>query len=296
MRAMLSLAPGGPETLRLGELPDPTPGPRRGGRRGARLRHQLFRLPHHSGQAPHPPASPLSAGGRSRGNCRSRSARASRATCVGQRVVVGCLPYGGMAEKLLVRADYLNPMPEGMSFEVAAGYSLVYGTSYYGLKDCARMQPGETLLVLGAAGGVGLAAVELGKAMGARVIAAASTRRETPRRLGSWRRRGGSSIPAESFDAAGRKQLADLFKSACGPQGADVVFDPVGGDYSEAAVRCLQTRRSQPDRRIPRGRSKIAAQSGPVEGLPCHRGLLGPMGLAGAGELPSQHGGTRRVL
>ena len=182
---------------------------------------------------------------------------------VGQRVVVGCLPYGGMAEKLLVRADYLNPIPEGMSFDVAAGYSLVYGTSYYALKDCARMQPGETLFVLGAAGGVGLAAVELGKAIGVRVIATAST----PEKLRVTLDHGADEAvvyPRGPFDAAGRKQLADLFKSACRPQGADVVFDPVGGDYSEAAVRCLR----------PNGRSLIVGFPAGVPSLPLNLVLL----------------------
>jgi NADPH2:quinone reductase len=182
---------------------------------------------------------------------------------VGQRVVVGCLPYGGMAEKLLVRADYLSPIPDGMTFEVAAGYSLVYGTSYYALKDCARMKRGETLLVLGAAGGVGLAAVELGKAMGARVIAAAST--EEKLRVAMDRGADeGVVYPRGDFDSEGRRRLAELLKSACAPHGADVVFDPVGGDYSEAAVRCLR----------PDGRSLIVGFPAGIPRLPLNLVLL----------------------
>ena len=262
MRAVLSLAPGGPETLRLGELPDPTPGP---GEAVVEVRacginyfdYLIIQDKHHTR-----PPRPYPPGGEVAGIVESVGAGVA-SDIVGQRVVVGCLPYGGMAEKLLVRADYLNPIPEGMSFEVAAGYSLVYGTSYYGLKDCARMQPGETLLVLGAAGGVGLAAVELGKAMGARVIATAST----PEKLRVALDHGADDAvvyPRGPFDAAGRKQLANLFKSASGPQGADVVFDPVGGDYSEAAVRCLR----------PNGRSLIVGFPAGVPSLPLNLVLL----------------------
>ncbi|MFM8355408.1 MAG: alcohol dehydrogenase catalytic domain-containing protein, partial [Gammaproteobacteria bacterium] len=90
--------------------------------------------------------------------------------------VFGGIGFGGFAEQVVARERALRPMPDGMSFQEASGISTTYGTSYYALKQRAALQPGETLLVLGAAGGVGLAAVELGKAMGARVIAAASTR------------------------------------------------------------------------------------------------------------------------
>lgn len=182
---------------------------------------------------------------------------------IGQRVVVGCLPYGGMAAKLRVRAEYLNPVPEGMSFEIAAGYSLVYGTSYYGLKDCACIRPNETLLVLGAAGGVGLAAIELGKALGARVIAAAST--EEKLRLAKERGADkGVLYPRGPFDAGARKHLANLFKSVCAPGGANVIFDPVGGDYSEAAVRSLK----------PDGRSLIVGFPAGIPKLPLNLVLL----------------------
>jgi NADPH2:quinone reductase len=115
---------------------------------------------------------------------------------------------------------------------------LTYGTSIHALKDRAKLQAGETLLVLGAAGGVGLSAVELGKAMGARVIAAASSEEKVAlaKKHGAER---GIVYPPGPFDKAGAKALTDLFKQACGETGADVVYDPVGGDYSEAALRAI---------------------------------------------------------
>jgi NADPH2:quinone reductase len=115
---------------------------------------------------------------------------------------------------------------------------LTYGTSIHALKDRARLKAGETLLVLGAAGGVGLSAVELGKAMGARVIAAASSQAKVDlaRKHGAD---AGVVYPPGPFDKASARALADLFKSACGESGADVIFDPVGGDYAEAALRSI---------------------------------------------------------
>jgi NADPH2:quinone reductase len=121
----------------------------------------------------------------------------------------------------------------------AAALILTYGTSIYALKDRANLLKGETLLVLGAAGGVGLSAVELGKAMGARVIAAASS----PEKVALAMKHGahdGVVYPAGPFDKAGNKALADLFKKACGEKGANVIYDPVGGDYS-GGPRCGQS-------------------------------------------------------
>ena len=150
-----------------------------------------------------------------------------------------------------------------MSFEVAAGYALTYGTAYYGLKNCARMQPGETLLVLGAAGGVGLATVELGKAMGARVIAAVSSaeKLEVARRHGAD---DGIVYPRGPFNKEEARDLAQLFKTACGPGGANVVSDPVGGEYSEAAIRAL----------APDGRSLIIGFPAGIPKLPLNLVLL----------------------
>src|SRR3990172_3353045 len=145
---------------------------------------------------------------------------------------------GGMAEKLVLEADRCIAMPDAMPFDEASALVLTYGTTIYALKDRGQLKRGETLLVLGAAGGVGISAVELGKAYGARVIAAVSS----PEKLAFAKKHGaddGVVYPPGPFDKAGAKALSDLFKGACGEKGADVIYDPVGGDYSEDALRAI---------------------------------------------------------
>jgi NADPH2:quinone reductase len=125
-----------------------------------------------------------------------------------------------------------------MPFDEAAALLLTYGTSQHALQDRAQLRSGETLLVLGAAGGVGLAAVELGKAMGARVVAAAST----AEKLALARDHGadeGVLYPTGALDKTAARALTDRFKAACGATGAQVIYDPVGGDYTEAALRAI---------------------------------------------------------
>ena len=152
--------------------------------------------------------------------------------------VIAVPGWGGLVERLAVPASSLIPMPDGMSFEEAAALTMTYGTSYYALKDRAKLQPGETLLVLGAAGGVGAAAVELGKAMGARVVAAASTndKVEFALELGADN---GLIYPSGPMDKAAQKALSGELKLATGRDGADVVYDAVGGDYAEPALRAM---------------------------------------------------------
>ncbi|MDA0314730.1 MAG: NADPH:quinone oxidoreductase family protein [Bacteroidetes bacterium] len=146
---------------------------------------------------------------------------------LGQRVLALC-GWGGFAEKVAVDVDRVFPLPLGLSAEVAATTLYAYGTSYHALKDRAMLQVGETLLVLGAAGGVGLAAVELGKKMGARVIAAASTEEK----LALCRQKGAAlCINYETEDLKAR--LKDLTQG----KGIDVVYDPVGGKFTESALR-----------------------------------------------------------
>jgi NADPH2:quinone reductase len=143
-----------------------------------------------------------------------------------------------MAEKVTLPAARCTPMPDNMPFDEASALVLTYGTSIHALKDRAKLQKGETMLVLGAAGGVGLSAVELGKAFGASVIAAASSQEKVDlaRKHGAD---AGVVYPPGPFDKAGARALADLFKGACGENGADVIYDPVGGDYAEAALRSI---------------------------------------------------------
>ena len=144
----------------------------------------------------------------------------------GQRVM-GLTGYGAFAEEILVPENQLIPVPDGMNDHTAAAFSMVYGTSYHALKQRANIQPGETLLVLGASGGVGLAAVELGKAMGATVIAAASS----AEKLAVAKEAG-----ADDLINYAEEDLKDALKQRY-PKGVDVIYDPVGDKFTEAAIR-----------------------------------------------------------
>lgn len=143
--------------------------------------------------------------------------------------VMGLTGYGAFAEEVVVAESNLLPVPESMSVEEAAAFTMVYGTSYHALKQRAALREGETLLVLGASGGVGLSAVELGKIMGARVIAAASS----PEKLEVAREAGADELVNYS-----EEPLKDAVKKLA-RNGVDVVYDPVGGDFTEQALRCM---------------------------------------------------------
>ena len=156
---------------------------------------------------------------------------------LGERVVA--MPgFGGLAEKLVTPADRCIPIPDTTSLDAAAALLMTFGAALYGLKVRAAIKPGERLLVLGAAGGVGLAAVEIGKALGATVIAAASSEAKVAVALEAGADRA-LVYPRGPFDRDGRRALSGLVKDAC-PEGLDVVFDPVGGDYAEAGLRSLR--------------------------------------------------------
>ncbi|MFM7482640.1 MAG: NADPH:quinone oxidoreductase family protein [Burkholderiaceae bacterium] len=144
--------------------------------------------------------------------------------------VFGFVPQGAFAEQLAVPANALFKMNDIMDFDGAAALTLTYGTSYHALVDRAQLKSGETLLVLGAAGGVGLAAVEIGKAIGAKVIAAAST----DEKLAICRAHGADEVINYSSE-----DLRAGIKRTTGGQGPDVIYDPVGGDYTEAAFRSI---------------------------------------------------------
>jgi len=152
--------------------------------------------------------------------------------------VIALTGHGGMAEQVVTEANRCVAMPDTMPYEEAAALIFTYGTSYHALKQRAETAAGETLLVLGAAGGVGLSAVELGKAMGARVVAAASSEEK----VALAKDRGadtGMIYERGPFDKDGTRALARQFKDATGPGGADIIYDAVGGDYAEAALRCI---------------------------------------------------------
>jgi NADPH2:quinone reductase len=142
--------------------------------------------------------------------------------------VIAASTYGGFAEEMVADADRLVPIPAGMDYVPASAFILTYGTSYHALKDRAQLKPGETLLVLGASGGVGLAAVQLGKAMGARVIAAASS----DAKLAVCKAEG-----ADELINYAAEDLRARVKQITAGKGLDVVYDPVGGPYSEPALR-----------------------------------------------------------
>jgi NADPH2:quinone reductase len=142
--------------------------------------------------------------------------------------VIAQTTYGGFAEEVIAEPNQLIALPEGMDFATAATLGLAYGTSHYGLIERGQLRAGETLLVLGASGGVGLAAIEIGKILGARVIACASS----AQKLAVCRAHGAD----ETIDYAAQDMRARV-KAITGGKGVDVVYDPVGGAYSEAALR-----------------------------------------------------------
>ena len=142
--------------------------------------------------------------------------------------VIAFNTWGGFAEEMVVEADRTIPMPDAMDFVPASGFVLTYGTSYHALKDRAQLKAGETLLVLGASGGVGIAAIQLGKMMGARVIAAASTEKK----LQVCKENG-----ADELINYADQDLRARVKELTAGKGVDVVYDPVGGPFSELALR-----------------------------------------------------------
>jgi NADPH:quinone reductase-like Zn-dependent oxidoreductase len=236
MRALLSHEPGPPETLRLSELPDPTPGP---GELLVRVRACAINYPDvliiEDKYQMRPPR-PFAPGGEVAGEVIAVGDGVADWR-VGERMIA-VTGFGGLAEMVVVPAKNAFRLPAERSFEDGAALLLTYATAIHGLYDRGRLQAGQTLLVLGAAGGVGLAAVELGKAKGARVIAAVSSEAKAA----AAREAGADAAivyPRGPFDKDGQKALAEQFKAAVGPSGADVIFDPVGGDYAEPALRAI---------------------------------------------------------
>ena len=236
MRAVLSKTAGGPETLEIEDVLDPTP---KAGEVIIEVKAVGINFPDTliiEDKYQFRPERPFSPGAEVAGVVEAVG-EGVKGVFKGDRVIA--VPgWGGLVERLAVRAETLIPIPDAMSFEEAAALVMTYGTSYYALKDRAKLQPGETLLVLGAAGGVGAAAVELGKAMGAKVVAAASTndKVEFALDLGADN---GLIYPSGALDKAAQKQLSGEFKLATGRDGADVVYDAVGGDYADPALRAM---------------------------------------------------------
>ena len=236
MRAVLSKAPGGPETLVVEEVLDPTPGP---GQVVIEVKAVGINFPDTliiEDKYQFRPERPFSPGGEVAGVIEAVG-EGVKGLFKGDRVIA--VPgWGALAERIAVPAAGVLKIPDGMPFDQAAAFVMTYGTSYYALKRRAQLQAGERLLVLGAAGGVGAAAVELGKAMGAHVVAAASTNEkvEFALELGADN---GLIYPTGAMDKAAQKALSSELKLACGKDGADVVYDAVGGDYADPALRAM---------------------------------------------------------
>jgi len=170
---------------------------------------------------------------------------------------------GAFCERIAAHEMAVFSMPEGLSFEQAAGISITYFTSYYALKQRAELKAGETLLVLGAAGGVGTTAIELGKLMGARVIAAASTQEKLELC---------KSLGADEVINYNEVSLKDTIKELTGGKGVDVVYDPVGGDYAEPAIRGMAWK----------GRYLVIGfASGPIPKIPLNLTLLKGCSIVG---------------
>lgn len=228
MRAIVCRTLGPPENLAIEELPDPAAGD---GEAVVAVRAAALNFPDGlqiRGEYQFQPPMPFVPGSEIAGVVES-SGPGLEGFAPGDRVM-GIPGIGGLAERAAVRGDALRRIPDGMDFHTAAGFPMVYTTAWHALKQRARLAPGETLLVLGAAGGVGSAAVELGRVAGARVIAAAGS----PAKLDFARR----FEPDELLDY-GDGELKEKVKALTGGRGADVIFDPVGGDLFDQCCRCI---------------------------------------------------------
>ena len=228
MKAILCTRTGTPDELELAELPDPVAGPGEAVVRVAAVALNFFDTLIIAGKYQYKPAFPFSPGAEFAGTVESVGLGAS-GFAAGDRVA-GYVRHGAARERLAIPASRLTKLPANLDFDRAAGLSVTYGTSYYALKNRAGLKRGETLAVLGASGGVGLAAVELGKLMDARVIACASS----DDKLAFARRHGAD----ETVNYA-TSELRDELKRLGGEHGIDVIYDPVGGRYAEAALRAI---------------------------------------------------------
>lgn len=231
MKAVLCKAYGPPSSLVVEEVPDLSPGP---GQVLVQVHAAGVNFPDTliiQGKYQFKPDLPFSPGAEVAGVVKSVGEGVKNVRA-GDRVIAATT-WGGYAQQVLAQAERVIPMPEGMPFETAAAFLIAYGTSHHALKDRGELKPGETVLVLGAAGGVGLAAVEIAKAMGARVIAAASS----DDKLAVCREHG-----ADAAINYATENLRERIKSLTDGRGVDVVYDPVGGDLSEPALRSMAWR------------------------------------------------------
>jgi len=228
MKAVLCHALGGPDDLVLEEIPEPEPGEGEVLIRVRAAALNFFDTLIIRGKYQHKPELPFSPGGEVAGMVEALGPGVSGLQ-TGDRVMAH-LRWNGCREKTIAKADRVVRVPEQVSDEVAAGLTITYGTAMHGLKDRARLAHGETVAVLGASGGAGLAAVEVAKAAGAQVIAVASS----PEKLETCAQHGADELIDYSSG-----DLRDMLKAATGGRGVDIVYDCVGGYHTERALRAL---------------------------------------------------------
>jgi len=233
VKALLSHESGGPETLRLEDVAAPTAGP---GELLVRVRASAMNFPDVliiEDKYQLKPQRPFAPGGEIAGEVIAMGDGVS-GWSNGDRLIAA-LGFGGLAEQVIVPANRAIPLPDERSFEEGSALLMTYATVIHALADRGRLQSGQTLLVLGAAGGIGIASIEIGKALGARVIAAVSSDAKAQ----AARDAGADETLVYPAGDADPKALSQLFKDAVGPAGADVILDPVGGAYTEAALRSI---------------------------------------------------------
>ena len=233
MKALLSHEPGGPETLRLDDVAEPTAGP---GELLVRVRACAMNFPDVliiEDKYQLKPQRPFAPGGEIAGEVIATSEGVSGWN-PGDRLIAA-LGFGGLAEQVVVPANRAIPLASERSFEEGSALLMTYATVIHALVDRGKLQAGQTLLVLGAAGGIGIASIEIGKALGARVVAAVSSDAKAQAALEA----GADATLVYPAGDADPKALSQLFKDAVGPAGADVILDPVGGSYTEAALRSI---------------------------------------------------------
>jgi NADPH:quinone reductase len=236
MKSLLSHTPGGPETLRIEDVEAPLPGANEVlvsvKACGINFLDTLIIRDLYQTKPPRP----FAAGVEVAGTIAAVGEGVSRWS-VGQRVIA--LPdFGGLAESVAVRQDRIFALPDTISFARGAALSIAYGTAIYALKDRADLCPGETMLVLGASGGAGLAAVELGKALGLRVIGGVSS----PVKAEIARAAGAEDVviyPTGQLDRDAARALSQAIKTAAGSDGTNIIYDCIGGDFAEPAIRTL---------------------------------------------------------
>jgi len=228
MKALLCTRYGTPDDLELADIAEPKAGPGEVAVKIHAAALNFFDTLIIAGKYQFKPAPPFSPAAEFAGTVESLGPGVT-AFKAGDRVL-GYMTHGAARERIAVSAEKLIKIPDALDFDRAAGICITYGTTLHALKDRAALKPGETLAVLGASGGVGLAAIELGKIMGARVIACASS----DEKLAFARKHGAD----EGINYAG-EDLKEALRRVTGGRGADVIYDPVGGSYTEPALRSI---------------------------------------------------------